>query len=113
MPRTPAAAARFAPALVIAALFGALSTGCASSNTAWKKGQAPKVGTAPQTGMYELVSGKDVVARYQVFAGEPLGFRANESGRVEAVAGMYTVDLSSAKAYAWRLGKGRAEIATD
>jgi hypothetical protein len=111
MPRTPAAAARFAPALVVAALFAALSTGCSSSHTSWKKGQAPKLGTAPQTGMYELVSGKDVAARYQVFAGEPLGFRKNENGRVEAVAGMYTIDLSSMKSYAWRMSKHGAESA--
>jgi hypothetical protein len=108
MSRTPAAVARFAPALVVIALVGALSAGCSSSNT-WKKGQSPQVGTAGQTGMYELVSGKDVVARYQVFAGEPLGFRKNDNGRVEAVAGMYTVELSSAKSYAWRPSKHGAE----
>jgi hypothetical protein len=109
MPRTPAAAARFIPALAIAALFAAVSSGCGSSHTSWKKGQSPNVGTAPQTGMYELVSGKDVVARYQVFQGEPLGFRKNDNGRVDAVAGMYTVELSSAKTYAWRTSKQKAE----
>ena len=109
MPRTPAAAARLAPALVIAALFAAVFAGCASSNTAWKKGQEPKVGTAAQTGMYELVTGKDVLATYQVFAGEPLGFRKIENGRFEAVAGMYTVDLLSSKSYSWRMAKGGAK----
>jgi hypothetical protein len=111
MPRTPAAAARFAPVLVIAALFAVVVAGCSANNTSWKKGQAAKVGTAPQTGMYELVSGKDVIARYQVFANEPLGFRKNEAGRVEGVAGMYTVDLSSARQYAWRMSaKGGVEM---
>ena len=104
MPRTPAA--RFAPALVLVALFVATLSGCGSKNTSWKKGQKPMVGTVAQTGSYELVSGKEVVATYEVFAGEPLGFRKNDNGRVEAVAGMYTVDVLTSKPYAWRMAKG-------
>ena len=53
-----------------------------------------------------VVSGKEVVATYEVFAGEPLGFRKNDNGRVEAVAGMYTVDVLTSKPYAWRMAKG-------
>jgi hypothetical protein len=105
MSRTPAA--RFAPAFVIAALFAALVAGCGSSSTSWKKGQKPMLNTVAQTGTYELVSGKDVIATYQVFAGEPLGFRTTPTGRVEAVAGMYTVDVLSSKPYAWRMAKGK------
>jgi len=108
MLRTPPAA-RVAPQLLTVTLLAAALLvgvgGCGAKNTSWKKGQKPAVGTADTTGMYELVSGKQLVGRYQVFAGEPLGFRKNDMGRVEAVAGMYTLEVNSKKPYAWRMAK--------
>jgi hypothetical protein len=107
MTRTPAAA-RFTRVLLSVALLAAalVITGCANGNSAsWKKGQSPQLDTAKQDGYYELHTKVQTVARYQLQTGEPLGFRTGSDGRVEAVAGIYSVPLNSTKAYAWKAAK--------
>ena len=97
---------RLAFAIIVPSLL-LMASACASGGAAaWKKGEAPTVTPATQGGFYDLVAGKDrTVARYQVQQGEPLGFQKNNEGRVEAVAGLYTVPLNSTKTYQWRLSK--------
>jgi hypothetical protein len=104
MTRTPAA--RFTRPMLSFAVLGLLVAGCAKSGPmTWKKSQPAELGTAVATGFYELTTGDQIVARYQVSAGEPLGFRTGSDGRVEAVAGIYSVPLNSTKTYNWRAAK--------
>jgi hypothetical protein len=104
MTRTPAV--RFPRSILSLVVLGLLVAGCAKSGPmTWKKSQSPELGTAQADGYYELTTGDQTIARYQVQAGEPLGFRTGSDGRVQAVAGIYSVPLNSTKTYSWRTAK--------
>ena len=94
-------------ALALSLLTSAVGCGLTGGGApAWKKGQSPQQEALQTGGTYELIAGKDeVAARYMLQPGEQLGFRTGSDGRVEAVAGIYSVPLNSTKTYRWRAAK--------
>ena len=104
-PTPTAPRVRLPRAILSAVVLAGLAAGCTSDSGSWKKGQKPALATAKESGSYQLMSGKDVVATYDLEAGEALGFRTGADGGTDAVAGIYSIPLSAKKSYRWKLAK--------
>jgi hypothetical protein len=100
--------------LKLAAVLFALAalTGCGAQGgkTIYTQGAnaAPVMGSAPQAGVYQLYTtlSPNPTTTVRLKEGDPLGFRKNADGLMEAIAGDQVIDLpkGTAQAY-WKLKK--------
>ena len=93
--------------LTLAALTGC---GAQGGRTIYTQGMnaAPVMGSAPETGVYQLYTtlSPNPTTTVRLKEGDPLGFRKTDDGRMEGIAGSQVVDLpkGTAQAY-WKLKK--------
>ena len=104
---------RLGTALAAGLLLIAAVPGCGAQGgrTIYTQGAnaEPVMGTAPETGTYQLYTAMspNPTTTVKLSEGDPLGFRKNPEGRLEGVAGEQTVTLpkGTVQAY-WKLRKG-------
>jgi hypothetical protein len=102
---------RFAGLICVAVLVGGLAgCGAQGGKTIYTQGAnaAPVMGTAPESGIYQLYTAMspNPTTTVRLKEGDPLGFHKTDDGRMVGVAGTETIDLpkNTAQAY-WKLKK--------
>jgi len=96
--------------LVVTGLCGFTGCGIQHGKTVYTQGAnaAPVMGTAPESGTYQLFTAlsPNPTTTVKLHEGDPLGFRKNADGQIEGVAGDQSVALpkGTAQAY-WKLTK--------
>ena len=97
-------------ALVLVGICSLGGCGVQRGKTVYTQGAnaAPVMGTAPESGTYQLYTAlsPNPTTTVKLHEGDPLGFRKNADGQIEGVAGDQSVALpkGTAQAY-WKLTK--------